>query len=775
VVLHTDYQAPGTSLSDNYESVFSNPMYRQLRDRNPAFAGTIARAGARVSFSYKGNTDSAAAEIVSGNFFAVLGVPAAIGRVFTPADDGAPGANPVIVLGHGFWSNRFAKSPEILNKTVTINGRPMVVIGVAAARFNGILPGSTPDIYVPLAMKQSVTPTWDGLKDSRMRWLSVFARLKPGWSLPRAQSATDSVYRAVLESELASVGRMRTERAREEFLSHRAQLLPAAQGINGLRRDWEKPLVALMAMVGVVLLIACANVASLMLARANARRREIAIRLAMGASRRALVRQLLIEGLGLALAGGVLGLLVASWCAEALIRLLPGNYAGNWLTAAVDYRVLGFNLALALASGLAFALVPALQATRPDLAETLKNQASSVASGGASARFRKVLVTAQVALSLLLLVGAGLFSTSLVRLMHVDLGFRAERLTMFSIDATTTRPTLSEAVEFYKALQERLAQSAEVAGVGAAAGGPFSGSSRGGNLTVEGYQPKEDESVGSSRVAIGPAYFRALGVPLRAGREFTDRDHSAAPKVVVVNETFVKRYLAGRDPVGRRLMFGASSKPVLDREIVGVVADLRTDVRNPAKEALYFPYSQWDRPEHLTVYVRARGGEERIGTAIREAVRSLDPNLPVRDMKPVTVQIQESIYADRLIAILSVAFGALATLLAAIGLYGVVAYAVARRTPEIGVRMALGAVPAHVLRLVMLEAGRTAVAGIAIGLVCAFVLGRYVETQLFGVKASNPAVFAAAAALLAAVALLSAFVPGRRATRINPVSALKYE
>jgi len=779
VLLHTDYAAPGASMSDNNETVFSNPMYRRLRDRDPAFAGAIARAGTRAALSYGGDADSVAVDIVSGNFFSELGVTAAAGRLLASQDDGAAGAHPVLVLGYGFWSRRFGRSADVLNQTVLINGQPMVVIGVVSPRFHGIMPGSTPDVYVPIAMKRAATPTWDGLEDPRIRWLNIFARLKPGWTQARAQSATDSTYRALLEGEVAGMGMMRSDRAREEFLNHRVELRPAAQGINALRRQWEKPLEALMGMVCLVLLIACATVASLMLARATSRRREIAIRLAMGAGRGALVKQLLLEGMVLALAGGLLGLIVASWSMDTLIRLLPGGApsgpVGPWLSASIDLPLLGFNLALAIASGLLFALIPAIQATRGEVAEALKNHSASTALEGGSARFRKAIVTGQVGLSMLLVVGAGLFAASLLRLLNVDLGFRAPHLLTFSLDATVSRHGLQEAVAFYQDFEERLGSAGDVAAVGAAAGGPFSGSNRGGNITVEGYHAKENEYTGSSMVAINPGYFRALGVPLRAGREFTLRDNATAPHAVMVNEAFVKRYFAGRDPVGRRLMFGASNRPVLDKEIVGVVPDTRSAVREPAKETIFFPYAQWDRPERLNFYVRGNGDEDRLANTIRQLARSMDPNVPVRNIKPITVEIQDSIYADRLIAILSMAFAALATLLAAIGLYGVVAYAVARRTPEIGIRMAVGAVPGAVLRMVLLEACRMAAIGIAIGLAAAWMLSRYVESQLFGVKASDPAVFAGAALLLGAVALSAAFVPGHRASRINPMSALKYE
>ena len=774
-LLHTNYSAPGSSMSDNQESVFSLPLYQDLRDRDTAFAGLVARMSGRVTVAYRGNADPAVAETVSGNFFQVLGVSPAMGRVFTAEEDSAPGSHPVVVLSHAFWNTRLAANRDILNQTVSLNGQPMTVIGVAPAAFHGIMPGSAPDLYVPLAMKKSITPTFTGMQDRSTRWLNLIARLKTGYSPARAQAVTDAAYRAILEAELPAMGTMRDAKERDEFLKHRAQLQPAAQGINNLRRQWETPLVALMAMVGLVLLIACANLASLMLARASGRQKEVAIRLAMGASRWALVKQLLIEGLLLSAAGGLLSLLVAGWSVDALVRLLPGDAASQWLTAAIDWRLMGFAFALALLSGLLFTLAPAWQSSRPDVADTLKNQATSVASASGPARFRKAVVTAQMALSLMLIVGAGLFSSSLAHLMHVDLGFHTERLLMFSIDATLSRPQLADALAFYKDFQERLSAAPGVAGVAADAGGPFSGSNRGGNLTVEGYHPKPDEYVGSSVEAVSPGFCAALRIPLRAGREFTERDGGAAPKVVLVNETFARRYFAGANPVGRHLMFGNSNHPVLDREIVGVVADIRKEVRDAAKETVFMPYAQWATPENLTFYVRGADSESGLGATVRQVARSLDPNVPLRRVKAVNLVLLDSIYTDRLIALLSAAFGVLATLLAALGLYGVVAYGVARRTPEIGIRVALGALPRDVVGMVVKEAGSMAALGVAIGLAAAWGFSRYLKSELFGVQADDPVIFGAAALVLLSVALLAAYGPGRRASRIDPIKALKYE
>ena len=774
LVLHSTYNAPGTSTSDSPgTSVYSYPMYRDLRDRDAAFSGIVARMSAGVTITRQGNSEQGSAEIVSGNFFRTLGVGAAMGRVLTPDDDGAPGANPVALLGYSYWANHLASSPAVLNQTIAINGHPLVVVGVAAAPFHGLLSGQTPDVYVPIAMQKAVRPTWDVLENRKFHWLNLFARLKPSTTVQRAQAATDVVYRSILTEELARMGNMRTDKDRDEFLNHRAQLKPAAHGINALGDQFGKPLRVMMAMVGLVLLIACANVANLMLARAAGRQREIAIRLAIGASRASLLKQLLVEGLMVAVAGGALGLLVAHGSLAALLRLLPEDAAGPWLSAQLSWPLLGFTVALSVASGLLFALIPALQTTSPKLAATLKNQALNVTGG--KARLRQALVVAQVALSLLLVVGAGLFTGSLMNLTRVNLGFRTQRLLMFGVNASASRPQAAAATSFYRDVQARLAAIPGVTGVGAAENGPFSGGNRGGNLTVEGYQPGPDEYVGASSVGSSAGFFRAVGIPLRGGREFTDRDQAGAPKVALVNQAFAKKYFAGRDPVGRHMMNGGSNHPVLDIEIVGVVADGRVDVRNPPKETWYYPYAQWDKPDRLQFYVRAAGDPSRIATQIRQVLRAADPNVPMGTLKPMDVWIGESIYTERLIALLSGAFGLLATLLAAIGLYGVVAYSVARRTSEIGVRMALGARPAAVLRLILWDAGRMASLGIAIGLAAALGLSRMVESQLFGVKGADPAVLALAAAVLALVALLAALAPGWRASRISPVTALKYE
>jgi predicted permease len=777
VAVHGSYSGPGNSSSSwstNSESVFPYPFYRDLRDRDPAFAGILACAIAPVRITWRSGTQAADAEIVTGNYFTTLGASAALGRIITPQDDGAPGANPVAVLSHGFWANRLGADPAIVDQKVRINGQPFVVIGVARADFNGLVQGESPDLFVPIAMQRAIAPTMTSMEDRTFSWLTLFARLKPGESQAKAQAATDVVFRAIREADLNQGGAPRDQKAREALLKSRLELRPAAHGITELRERWEKPLTVLMIMVGLVLLIACANVAGLLVARAAGRQREIAIRLALGAKRWSLVKQLLIEGALLAVAGAVAGLLLEHWSTAALLRMLPRGAAGNWVTNSLDLRVLGYSLAVSMICALLFALVPALQATRPNVATTLKDQASNVLSRGHSARLRRMLVTAQVALSLLLVVGAGLFSVSAANLINANRGFRSKRLSMFSVDATLIRTGTVAATAFYHDLLEHLSTLPEQGGIAAGDGGPYADAGWGSGILVEGYHPDGKGFASSSLEAISPGYLRTLGIPLRAGREFNDRDTAAAPKAVVVNEAFAKRYFAGQNPIGRHVGFTGPKAAVLDREIVGIAADVRTNVRRPAGSTIYFPYTQREKPARLAFYVRVTGDDARLAAAIRRVVRDADAGLPVPEIKPLELRIGESLYTTRLVAVLSTAFGVLATLLAAIGLYGVIAFAVARRTGEIGVRMALGALPADVVRMVLVDAGRMVAAGIVIGLAAAFVLSRYVESQLFGIQAADLVVYAAAAGTLAAVAALAAFVPARRASRIDPVSALRY-
>ena len=774
VAFHVDDHSSGSTSSDNNQSVFSYPMYKDLRDGGRAFDGVIARMGEAVSVSWNGQTERARAEVVSGNLFEVLGVTAAIGRTIMPEDDGAPGAHPVVMLSHDYWVRRFAADPGVLNQKVSINEHPMAVIGITPEGFRGVLSGENPEVLAPIAMKHEITPNTDDLADRRSRWLNVFARLKPGVSAAAAQAQIQTVYHAAIDSELAQYPDT-SARSRRLILAQKVELDPAAQGINQLRQAWAQPLVALMALVGLVLLIACANVANLLLARAASRRREMAIRLALGAGRGSLLRQLLIESLVIAISGGLLGLLISVWTTSALLHFLPADATGGWIAATVNTRLLLFTLLISVFTGLLFGLAPALQAGRSEVASTLREQPAALASAGGAARFRRGLVVLQLALSLLLLIGAGLFARSLVNLLHVNPGFHAERLLTFAIDPSLNGYTKERGFALFHDLQQRIANLPEVRAVGAANPGPLTGDNRGSNVTVEGYRAREDEDMTVSRHGVSPGYFRAMGAPVIRGREVTDRDLSAANKVVVVNEAFVRRFFGDRNPLGERMMFGASNKRLPDREIVGVVRDFKhNDLREKPAPAVFAPYTD-DQLGRMEFYVRGDRDINGLGTEIQRIVQQMDAGLPVFHLQPVEIQVANAVKIDRLIAILSCAFGLLATLLAAIGLYGVVAYTVARRTAEIGIRVALGAVPRDVLWLVMRDVGWLVILGLAIGLPVALALGRLVESQLFGLKPGDPAIFAGASLVLVVVAALSGLIPSSRAARIDPVRALRNE
>jgi predicted permease len=778
VVLHGSYSGSATSSSSwstNSGSVFPYPLYRDLRDRVPAFSGLLARAVAPVRVTLQNSTQAGQAEMVTGNYFATLGVRAAIGRTIVPEDDGARGANPVAVLSHAFWTTHLAANPAIVNHTVGINGHQFVVIGVASPEFNGLVQGDASDLYVPISMQREVMPVaTGGLDDRTYSWLNIFGRLKAGESLAKTQAATDVVFRAIREADLKQSPVPVSAKSREEVLKSRLDLRPAARGIAELSERWEKPLTVLMTMVGLVLLVACANVAGLLVARATARQKEIAIRLALGATRFGLIRQLLVEGVLLAIGGAIAGVLLKNWATSGLLRILPQDATSGWVANTIDWHVLGYSVALSLLCAVLFALAPAVQATSPNVAVTLKDQASAVSRGNSS-RLRRALVMMQVALSLLLVVGAGLFTVSASKLLKADRGFHTERLAIFSVDATLVRAGTSAVTSFYHDLLQRLAALPEQSGVAAGDAGPYAGAGFGGVLAVEAHQADGKNVVTSSFESVSPGYLRTLGIGLRAGREFDERDTTAAPKAVLVNEAFVKKYFANQNPLGRHVSFDGPRAKVLDREIVGIVADVTSNPRRPAGATVYFPYTQREAPARLAFYVRVTGDEGRVASAIRRVVREADAGLPVPEIKPVELKIRDSLYTSRLVAAISVAFGILATLLAVIGLYGVIAFAVARRTAEIGVRIALGAPRAGVVRLVMFDAGQIVAVGIAVGLGAAFVLSRYVESQLFGVQRADLAVYVVAAGTIAMAATVAAFVPAWRASRIDPVTALRCE
>ena len=754
----------------------------------PVFTGMFARRTVAMNVGANGQTERVPGELVSGTYFQVLGVGAAIGRVITPDDDKERGGSPVAVLSHDYWRNRFGADAQIVGKTITVSNHTLTIIGVSQAGFDGVDIGYVPSVRVPLMMKAQMTPNWDDVDNRRSRWVNVFGRLKPGVTLEQAKASLQPFFHSLLEQEvLQPPFSNTTSYTREQFLKGQVDLLPAAQGRSPIRQQLSQPLWLLLGIVGGVLLIACANVASLLIARATARQKEIAVRLALGASRARIVGQLLVESVMLAGLGGLLGLVIASWTTRFLLGFLPTSDTPHVISGSIDNRILLFNFALSLATGLVFGLVPALRSTKPNLAPTLKDQVGGVVGGSGGVRLRKGLVVAQVTVSVLLLISAGLFIRSLRALRLLDLGLKTDNLIAFNVSPTLSGYSPVRAKQFDKQLLERVSALPGIHGMAFAVMGLLEGNEWDSSMSVEGYEAKPGENMNPYCNAVSPGYFKTMGIPLLAGRDFDDRDaryETADPnpslpppyKVAIINESYAKHYFGDRSPIGRHIGFGMNPGTKTPIEIVGVVKDAKyTGVRDDIPRQVFFAFMENDNAGGAVMYVRTTNQPDAAFGAIRQVARQLDTNIPIYNLRTLDHQIDQSLLNDRLIATLSAAFGVLATLLAVIGLYGVMAYTVARRTREIGVRMALGAVQGDVVWLVMREVLVLVGSGIILGLVAAWGLGRLISSQLYGVTASDPVTIAGAAGLLLVVALLAGYLPARRATRVNPVLALRYE
>ena len=777
----------GTEYGNNSGgNAMSYPLYRDFSQRNSVFTGMFSRFAYTMSVSFSGRTERVEGELVSGAYFPVLGVGAAIGRTFTPDDDRIPGGHPVAMLTYSYWKTRFAADPNIVGQTIALNARNYTVIGVAQPGFNGVELGRTTQVFVPMMMKAQITVGWDGLEDRRWRWANAFGRLKPGVTIQQAKASLQPIYHSIIETEVKDpIFRNAAPEERARFLRNTIDVLPAAQGRSYFRQRLNTPLWVLMAITGGVLLIACANLAGLLIAKAASRQKEIAIRLAMGAGRARIIRQLLVESLTLSIAGGALGVLLAMWTDRVLLPFMPTDAPELALSTIPDWRVLLFTVAVACLTGIVFGLAPALQSTRPDLAPTLKDQVAGIVGGGAQVGFRKGLVAAQVTLSLLLLIGAGLFIHSLRNLKNLGPGFPTESLLAFSLDPGLNGYDTARGKLFYSRLSDEIKSMSGVREVGLAAMRILSDNEWDSSTKVEGYSFKPGEAAHPYMNSISPGYFAALGVPIIAGRDFRSSDsamlqHSnpdiQVPAVVMVNEKFAKTYFAGGQAIGHHVGFGSDPNTKTDMEIIGVVKDTKyTNLRDEIPVQMFIPYMATPFSGDMTVYVRTTLPPEQMFSAFRAKVHDLDQNLPLYWMRTLDQQVSASLLIERLIAGLSAAFGFLATLLATIGLYGVMAYTVARRTREIGVRMALGAFQKDVIWLVMREVLTLVAIGLVAGLAASLALTRFVRAELYGITAYDPVTLAVATLGLAFVACAAGYIPARRASRVDAMEALRYE
>ena len=770
------YQQGAHNGSNMGGRMHSYPIYQDYQQRAAPLSEVLCRRLVSASVSVDNQTGRVNLEMVSGNFFTMLGVQAAVGRVFNSQDDDRVFmGHPVAVLSYDYWGTRFARDPDVVGKKILVNNYPMTIVGVSAPGFAGIDPAESPQIRVPILMEPAMMPEWSWFSpgDRRTRWVQVFARLKPGYTVESARSPLQGLFHQVRQYEMTlPAAKDWSAYSREQFMRGTMHIEKAATGYSELRNTFSTALIVLMCMVGLVLLIACANVANLLIARAFARQKEIAVRLSLGASRGQLIRQLLVESMVLSFAGGVAGVLLAVTMTKGLLALVPTKDNPLLIHAQPDLRILSFTLGLTFLTGLVFGLVPAMRASRPDLWTTLKDAVGSIAGSGGSLFLRKGLVTAQVALSFLLLFGAGLFVRSLQNLKSVDTGFRdLDNLITFQVSPALSGYDAARTVHFY---DELLTQIRSLPGVKSAALSSvpmLHGWEWDSQTAVEGYQSKDGEDMQAYMNSISPGYFQTMGTPLLEGRDFDRRDMKDDSKVAIVNERFARHFFGNKSALGRHLGRGGRDK--FETEIVGVVADsLYEGPREGVRRQVFIP--NWGN-SNVAFYIREGLGSSSAYATLRNEVKKLDASMPIYELKTLGAQLDETLLTERLIALLSAGFGLLATLLAALGLYGVMAFVVARRTKELGVRMALGAQASSVIWLVMRDVLLLLVLGLAIGIPAAIGLGRLVATQLYGIKANDPSIAGASMIVLIVVAALAGFIPARRASRIDPILALRYE
>jgi predicted permease len=770
VVKYTD------SRSQEAQEDFSYPMYQAMRDKNTVFRNVLTRSGVDFNASYGGQSERAVGEMVSGNYFETLGVQPFLGRLIGPEDDRTPGAHPVAVLTYGYWQRRFGSDPAVVGKDIILNNNPIRVIGIMPPGFYGTEMARNPDIRVPMMMATVFRPVpANRLENPRHRWMTILARRKPEVSVAQAQASLDILYHQVLDAELQELGSSINAHDKERALASRIQLAPGSQGFAHLRREMERPLLLMFCVTGIVLLVACANLANLLLARNAKRKQEISVRLAIGAGPGRLIRQWLTESLLLSVLGGCAGIFVAYWAKTGLLDFLPADFSAN-LHAPMDFGVLGFALLVSLITGLLFGLAPALQLSQAGVSIALRHDSPSIASGERIFSLRSALIFLQVALSLPLLIGAGLFLHSLENLRGVSTGFVKGNVFLTRLNPAMNGYPQERIKSLYGDLLSRVRAMPDVRAASLTTSSVISGGWDQEGVKVEGYLPGPDENMSPNAAVVSPGYFATMGIPFVAGRDFAEQDTAARPKVVIVNETMAHYFFGNKDPLGKKIGTEDDPKAPPDREIIGVVKDAKyVRLSEAPRRHFYAPMAQELRLLDMTLQVRTSGDPEKIGDLVRAQVHSLDANLPLYATTTLEIQIDDSLTQERLLTWLSSLFGILATLLASLGLSGVVAFSVARRTREIGIRMALGAQPGDILRHVVSHMAFLVTAGMAVGLAAAYGLSRLLGSMLYEVGSADPLAFAGACFLLGVVAALAAYLPARRATHVDPIVALRYE